>query len=185
MKDFFRSFEFLTEDELNLIDSLAIKRLIKKGDFLTREGNVATEIALIKSGILRLFYTNAGGEEITGCLAFDNEILSAYSSLITQQPSEESIQAVCDTEIITLSKTNLDTLYNSAASWQKIGRIIAEMHYIELSKKIMSFQKDSAKERYDQLIKKQPEYIQAIPQHQLASFLGITPRHLSRIRKGF
>lgn len=183
MKYFFKSFDFLTEDELNLIDSLSCKQLIKKGEYLTKEGSIANEIALIKSGILRLFYTNTSGEEITGCLAFDNEILSAYSSLITQQPSDENIQAVCDTEIVTLTKEQLEFLYNSSASWQKIGRIIAEMHYVELTKKIVSFQKDSAKERYNKLIQKQPQYIQAIPQHQLASFLGITPRHLSRIRK--
>jgi len=185
MKKFFKSFDFLTEKDLNLIDSLSAKRVIKKGEYLTKEGNVANEIALIKSGILRLFYTNAAGEEITGCLAFDNEILSAYSSLITQLPSEENIQAVCDTEIAVLSKQQLDFLYESGSSWQKIGRIIAEMHYVGLTKKIISFQKDSPKERYDQLIKKQPHYIQAIPQHQLASFLGISPRHLSRIRKEF
>jgi CRP-like cAMP-binding protein len=183
MKYFFKSFGFLTEDELNFIDSLATKRIIKKGEYVTKEGERANEIALIKSGILRLFYTNAAGEEITGCLAFDNEILSAYSSLITQLPSEENIQAVCDTEVALLSKENLDVLYNSGVSWQKVGRLIAEMHYVELTKKIMSFQKDSPKERYDQLIKQQPQYIQAIPQHQLASFLGISPRHLSRIRK--
>lgn len=185
MKNFFKSFDFLTEDELNLIDSLSSRRVIKKGEYLTKEGNVANEIALIKSGILRLFYTNTVGEEITGCLAFDNEIVSAYSSFLTQQPSEENIQAVCDTEIVTLAKEQLDFLYNSSASWQKVGRIIAEMHYVELTKKISSFQKDSAKERYNQLVQKQPQYIQAIPQHQLASLLGITPRHLSRIRKEF
>jgi CRP-like cAMP-binding protein len=185
MKQFFNTFGLINEKELDLVDSLSRKRLLKKGEYLTVEGNVSNEIALIKSGILRLFYTNASGEEITGCLAFDNELLSAYSSFITQQPSEENIQAVCDTEIITLTKENLDLLYSRDAGWQMIGRILAEMHYVELTKKIISFQKDTAKERYNKLITQQPQYIQAIPQYQLASFLGITPRHLSRLRKEF
>lgn len=185
MKYFFKSFNFLNEEELDLIDSLATKRILKKGEYLIQEGNVSKEIALIKSGILRLFYINSEGEDFTGCLAFDNEILSAYSSFITQEPSEENIQAVCDTEVSILTKDNLEFLYNRSASWQQVGRLIAEMHYVELTKKIISFQKDSAKERYNQLVTKQPHYIQAIPQHQLASFLGITPRHLSRLRKEF
>lgn len=185
MKHFFKSFEFLNAEDLNLIDSLVTKRILKKGEYLIQEGKVSTEIALIKSGILRLYYNNAAGEDITGCLAFDNEILSAYSSFITQEPSEENIQAVCDTEVAILTKEQLDFLYNRSASWQKVGRMIAEIHYVELTKKIISFQKDSAKERYSQLLSKQPQYIQAIPQHQLASFLGITPRHLSRLRKDF
>lgn len=185
MKHFFKSFEFLSTEDLNLIDSLSTKRIIRKGEFFIQEGKVSNEIAFIESGIFRLFYNNSTGEEITGCLAFDNEILSAYSSFITQTPSEENIQAVCDTEISILTKDNLDFLYNRSASWQQVGRIIAEMHYVELTKKIISFQKDSAKVRYDQLVAKQPQYIKAIPQHQLASFLGITPRHLSRLRKSF
>ncbi len=183
MKDFFKSFGFLSEEELDIVESISTKRLLKKGDYLAVEGEVSNEIALIKSGILRLFYTNASGEEFTGCLAFDNEILSAYCSFITQEPSEENIQAVCDTEIVILTKEHLDFLYSRDSCWQMIGRIIAEMHYVELTKKIISFQKDTAKERYSKLITKQPQYVQAIPQYQLASFLGITPRHLSRLRK--
>ncbi len=183
MRNFFQSFSFLNDEELAILDTLPTKRILKKGEYLIREGKVANEIAFITSGILRLFYTNTAGEEITGCLAFDNDILSAYSSFITQQPSEENIQAVCDTEILLLTKQDLDFLYSRGAVWQQAGRIIAEMHYVDLIKKIVSFQKDSAKERYNQLVSKQPQYVQAIPQHQLASFLGITPRHLSRLRK--
>jgi len=185
MKHFFKSFGFISDEELKALDNLPTIRILKKGEFLTQEGKVSNEIAYVKSGILRLFYTNAAGEEITGCLAFDNEILSAYSSFITQEASEENIQAVCDTEVFILTRENLEYLYNQGSVWQQVGRIIAEMHYVELTKKIISFQKDSAKERYNQLILKQPHYIQAIPQHQLASFLGITPRHLSRLRKTF
>lgn len=183
MKHFFKSFDFLNTEELDLIDSLATKRILKKADFLIQEGNISNEIAFIKSGILRLYYNNSSGEEITGCLAFDNEILSAYSSFISQAPSEETIQAVCDTEVSILTKESLDFLYNKDANWQKVGRLIAEMHYVELTKKIISFQKDSAIVRYKHLVSTQPHYIQAIPQYQLASFLGITPRHLSRLRK--
>lgn len=183
MKDFFKSFGFISDEELKSLDNLPTLRILKKGEFLSKEGDIANEIAFIKSGILRLFYTNSSGEEITGCLAFSNEILSAYSSFITQQASEENIQAVCDTEVSILTRENLEYLYQRNAVWQQVGRIIAEMHYVELTKKIISFQKDSAKERYNQLISKHPHYIQAIPQHQLASFLGITPRHLTRLRK--
>ncbi|WP_299255352.1 Crp/Fnr family transcriptional regulator [uncultured Cytophaga sp.] len=183
MKIFFKSLNILNEEELNQVENLCSIRFVKKGGYLIKEGSISKEIFLIKKGALRLFYTNSAGNEITSCLAFDNEMISAYASFITESQTEENIQAVSDSEIVLLKKHDLDFLYKQGTVWQKVGRIIAEMHYIELTKKIVSFQKDTAKERYNQLLQKHPEYIQVIPQHQLASLLGITPRHLSRLKK--
>jgi hypothetical protein len=82
-----------------------------------------------------------------------------------------------------ISRTDLLNLYKKSIRWQEVGRILAEMQYVELEKRIVSFQKQNAKQRYEELLKNHPNYIQYIPLNNLASFLGITIRHLSRLRK--
>lgn len=183
MKSLFKSLDILSETELQQLDTLPKSRSLKKGEYLIRQGQIAHEIVYISSGILRLFYLNQTGEEITSCLSFKYQFLAAYSSFITQRPSEENIQAVCDTELLVLTREHLDYLYNSSPSWQKAGRILTEMQYVELAERVISFQKFSAAERYKELLQKHPNYIQSVPQHQIASYLGITPRHFTRLRK--
>jgi CRP-like cAMP-binding protein len=160
-----------------------MKKTITKNDFLIRQGQVCNEIVFIKSGILRSFYITSEGEEITNCITFENELMSAYSSFISQFPTDENIQSLTSAQLQVISRTDLLNLYKKSIRWQEVGRILAEMQYVELEKRIVSFQKQNAKQRYEELLKNHPNYIQYIPLNNLASFLGITIRHLSRLRK--
>ena len=94
MIQFFKSLQLLSDNDLQKMDGLPISKTLKKGMFLIQEGKICNEIAFIKSGILRSFYINNEGEEITNCITFENELMSAFSSFITQKPTEENIQAV-------------------------------------------------------------------------------------------
>lgn len=183
MKEFLRTLAILLEEELNEIDCFLSERTISKNDFLIREGQISNEIVFIKSGILRSYFINSENEEITNCITFENELMSAYSSFITQTPTDEYIQALTDTQLQVINRTDLLNLYKKSIRWQKVGRVLAEMQYIELEKRIVSFQKQKAKQRYEELLKDHPNYIQFIPVKDLASFLGISTRHLSRLRK--
>lgn len=183
MKSIFQSFQILSQEELNLLDGIITFRKLKKGDFLLLENQVCNEIVFIKKGILRSYFFNHNSDEITNCFAFENEFMASFSSFITQDMAQENIQAITDTEVQVISRENLELLYNSSSHWQEIGRKVAEMEYVNLQKRMVSFQKLTGKERYDELIKYHQKYIQLIPLHYLASYLGITPRHLSRIRK--
>ena len=109
--------------------------------------------------------------------------MTAYSSFITGQNTVENIQAITDVELLIIPKSTIDDLVKENANWIKFLKIVAEQQYIELEKRIFQLQKNSALQRYRDLITNQPEYIQHIPLQYLASYLGITQRHLSRIRK--
>ncbi len=183
MKEFLKTLSILSEEELEQIDALVYDKTITKNDYLIQEGEICNEIVFIKSGILRSFYLTDEGEEITNCITFENELMSAYSSFITQSPTDENIQALVDTQLQIINKTELVNLYKKSNNWQKVGRELAEMQYVMLEKRIVSFQKKNAKQRYESLLKDHPHYIQYIPLNNLASFLGITTRHLSRLRK--
>lgn len=183
MISFFKSLQLLSDTELHKLNGLPKMRLLKKGSFLIQEGKVCEEIVLIKSGILRSFYTNSEGKEMTNCIAFENELMSAFSSFISQKPTEENIQAISDTEILVLTKSNLNFLYENSVAWQNVGRYLTELQYVDLEKRIVSFQKDTAKQRYEKLLSNHSKYVKFIPLKYLASYLGVTPRHLSRLRK--
>lgn len=105
------------------------------------------------------------------------------SSFITQQPTNENIEAISDVELLLFSKENIQGLEQNNPNWIKFLKIIAEQQYIELEKRIFQLQKNEGLHRYKELINKQPEYIRKVPLKYLASYLGITQRHLSRLRK--
>ncbi|MEN2401311.1 Crp/Fnr family transcriptional regulator [Flavobacterium sp. MC2016-06] len=183
MKIIFQSIQVLSPDELDQLDDVITIRNLKKGDFLLKENQVCNEIVFIKNGILRSYFFNHQGDEITNCFAFENEFMGSFSSFITQNTAEENIQALVDTELQVLNRESLEKLYKSSIHWQEIGRKIAEMEYVTLQKRMVSFQKLTGKQRYEELFLNHQKYIQLIPLQYLASYLGITPRHLSRIRK--
>jgi CRP-like cAMP-binding protein len=183
MIEYFKRLNILSEPDLRKLSNYLIAKSIPKKGFLIKQGQICNEVSLIKSGILRSFYVNHEGEEITNCIAFEDELMAGYTSFITQEPTEENIQALTDTELITIAKSDLTKLFDSSIAWQKAGRILAEIQYIELEKRKDSFQKQSAAYRLDMLFRTHPKYIKLIPLNYLASFLGISTRHLSRLRK--
>ena len=183
MKNVFQSICALSDDELNQLDDLITLKKLKKGELLLTENQVCNEIVFIKKGILRSYFFNHQGDEVTNCFAFENEFMASFSSFITRELAQENIQALADTELQIITHENLEKLYKIGIHWQEIGRKLTEMEYVTLQKRMISFQKLSGKERYEELYKNHQKYIQLIPLQYLASYLGITPRHLSRIRK--
>ena len=183
MKSVFQSIQVLPQNELELLDDLITFRKLKKGELLLQENQVSNEIVFIKKGILRSYFFNHQGDEITNCFAFENEFMASFSSFITQNVAEENIQAIADTELQVISRESLEKLYALGIHWQEIGRKLTEMEYVTLQKRMISFQKLSGTQRYEELYKNHKKYLQLIPLQYLASYLGVTPRHLSRIRK--
>ncbi|WP_165045599.1 Crp/Fnr family transcriptional regulator [Dysgonomonas sp. ZJ709] len=183
MISYFDSFNILSENELNELENYLTCRTLNKNDFLIKEGRICNEVAVIKSGILRSYCYCYKGTEETNNIYFQGEIAMAYSSMLTQTPSEENIQALVPTELSIIRKSDLDKFFASGANWQKIGRLMTEKQYLSLEDHIFNLQKRTAKERYEKLLKEQPQYIQKVPLQYLASYLGMTQRHLSRIRK--
>jgi CRP-like cAMP-binding protein len=183
MKSVLQSIQNIPQNELDQLDDLIIPRKLKKGELLLTENQICNEIVFIKKGILRSYFFNYQGDEITNCFAFENEFMASFSSFITQNIAEENIQALTDIELQIISRENLEKLYKLGIHWQEIGRKLTEMEYVTLQKRMISFQKLSGKQRYEELYQNQQKYLQLIPLQYLASYLGVTPRHLSRIRK--
>jgi len=183
LKSFLANFNLFTADELEDALRLFSTRTLKKGEYFVQEGQKCSEVAFIESGIFRSFYIAPNGNEMTYCFRFPGDMVAAYSAFITGNGSVEYIQALSDTELLVIPKDQIDQLLTKNPSWIHFLKIIAEQQYLELEGRVFQLQRDSAQERYQNLIEDQPEYIQQISVQHLASYLGITQRHLSRIRK--
>ncbi len=182
MLAFFASLNILTQAELENAHFENKTVTLKKGEYFVREGRTCKNVAFIKSGVLRSYFIKENGEEVTYCITFKDSFMTAYTSLITGEPAQENIQAITDTELYIISKDEMERRMNESPNWIRVQKYFAEQMYIELERRIFSYQKEKAKERYQQLITNYPEYVEQIPLQFLASYLNITPRHLSRIR---
>ena len=185
MKNYLQTFKILTESEIDDFEKRVKKKKLKKGDFFIKEGEIANEVGFVASGLFRSFYYSSLEEEVTYCFRFSNSFVTAYSSFLSQTRTTENIQALTDIDLLTISRDAILNLEDSSTNWLKFFKIMAEQEYINMEKRIFLLQKESAEKRYDDLLKNQPEYLQLIPLNFLSSYLGISQRHLSRIRKSF
>ena len=133
------------------------------------------------SGLLRSFYTLKEKETTTFFLR-EGSVAVALRSLVETIPSIENIQAIEDSELIVIKRESLYELYRESWKWQQVGRRVVEDSYIDMEQRSISLQTLSAQERYEQFLIEFPEVIKVVPLHQIASFLGISPETLSRIR---
>lgn len=140
-------------------------------------------IYFIESGLLRTYYL-LEGREITTYFACDGQFISSYSSFITQTASFETLEAIEDSIVYELSYQSMTELYEKSSKFEKIGRILAEKNYLCVLDRTRSMQTKTAKQKYLDFIKNNDKKIvQRVPQHQIASFLGVAPESLSRVRK--
>jgi len=183
MRSYLNAFDILTNDEIDLFERKVIHKKLEKGDFFIKEGRTCKEVAFVVSGLFRSFYHSSSEEEVTYCFTFSNSFVSAYSSFLSQTKTVENIQALTDIDLFVISRDEILILEQSSANWLKFFKLIAEQEYIKMEKRIFLLQKETAEKRYKDLLTNQPEFLQLIPLNFLSSYLGISQRHLSRIRK--
>jgi CRP-like cAMP-binding protein len=159
------------------------EQTLRKGDFFIKQDKVCKQIAFIVKGTLRTYYINDKAEETTSCFCTENSLTTSYKSFILQQPSALSIQALEDTELLVIDYEHLQELYSKSIVWQNIGRAVAEREYIVMEQYASILNNETAKEKYLRLLKEQPNVLQKASIEDIASYLGVTRRTLTRIRK--
>lgn len=156
---------------------------LNKGDYFVKSGEVCKQAAYINAGILRTFYINEKGEDITYCFCTENNLTSSFKSFVSQTQSTLSIQALEPTELLLIDHADLQQLYSQFPVWQNIGRILVEKEYIVMEKYASTLNSETAKEKYLRLVQEQPSIIQRAAIQHIASYLGVSRETLSRIRK--
>jgi CRP/FNR family transcriptional regulator, anaerobic regulatory protein len=158
------------------------RRSLKKGEVLLAEGEVHEYVSFVNKGALRM-YRQLNGEEITVHFTFENDYISEYVSFLTRTPSIHYIKALEDSELIEMHYDKVQELYERFPVWQKYGRLIAERLFIQLCERNEDLHYQTPEENYLQLIEHRPYIIERVSQLHIASYLGIQPESLSRIRK--
>lgn len=184
-------YEIITQSLRALVDFndeelfLFMQRLkplnLKKHDFFLESGKVCKGMVIIQKGGLRYFSRSEKGDYTLG-FSFEGDWLGDYESFLLQTPSADYIEALEDSELFVLSYADMQDLYNYSQRFEKFGRLIAERLFIDAVKSKRNLIIQSAEDRYLELIEGKPQILNRLPQHLIASYLGIQPQSLSRIR---
>jgi len=173
----------ISDSDLDFMVSLFNPLKLKKGEYFLEIDKRCEQLAFINTGMLRIFYPNTKGEETTCYFSLPGEFVTSFSSFTTQNLSTENIQAILPSELFVISKQNLELIYKKIPATQEFGRLAAENLAIIMEKRISLFLNNSAEERYHFLLKNNAVLLQQVPLQYLASYLGISPQHLSRLRR--
>lgn len=172
----------LSKREELVIGRLFTQRNYKKGSFFLQEGAICKYAGFICKGLMR-FYINVDGVEKTYGFLQENQFISNYGSFVPQIPSPQVIQALEDSELYIITHANLQKLYQELKHGERMGRIIIEQVFIQALADLNSFYTDAPEIRYRNFITDHPDLQQRISQYHIASFVGVKPQSLSRIRK--
>ena len=181
LEKFITKYVNLSEAELEDITNKFKSKLVKKNDYLLRQGDTCKDLVFVQKGCLRLYYLK-DDIEVSVWFAFEQSSAIEIYSFISENPSGYFLQAIEDSQVLCLSKSALNKLYQNQPKMQEMMRNFWEDVILNLINRFTALQKDSAEKRYLDLLNK-PSYLETIPQKYLASFIGVTPTSLSRIRK--
>jgi CRP-like cAMP-binding protein len=173
----------LTEEETNYFTSLLKHRILKKKQYLLQAGDVSRFENFVNKGLLRAYTVDAKGQEHIAMFAMEGWWISDLYSFLTNTPATQHIDALEDTTVFSIEKPDLEKLYSKVPKFEKLFRILLQNAFVANQQRILAGISQTAEEQYLAFIKKYPSLEQRIPQHQIASFLGITPETISRIRR--
>ena len=173
----------LTEEEQELIKNyLTLKKLRKKQYFL-QEGDVCKCVSFVEKGALRLYKVNEDGSEHIVQFALEGQFLTDLYSFLTNESSIYNIDAIEESELVLITKSASDELRKRSPKYQEFIFQATSEAYIQLEKRMTSVISLGLEERYKELTSNYPNIIQRLPQHMIASYMGLTPETLSRVRK--
>jgi len=170
-----------TDEEWNVLSSRLVCSEFDKGDIITASGDIENYMSFIVEGAIRVFYETKDNEYT---IEFRTPItpVSSYASFISRMPSMVNIEAITPCKLYRLSYEDMQYIYENTDAGEKVGRKMIEMAYVQREMKEIKLNTVSAECFYLDLMKDNPELFKSIPQKYLASYLGIAPESLSRIR---
>ena len=175
-------FVTLTDDVKQIITSMFTFRKFRKRQYILQEGDVTRYETFILKGVTRTYEVDDKGQEHVVQFGLEDWWVGDLYSFLTETPTTYNIDCLEDTEVLQINKQNLEALYARVPKMERHFRIVIQNAYIASTRRVSSTLMKSASERYSEFIRQYPNIEQRVPNHQIASYLGITPQSLSRIR---
>jgi len=172
----------IEDEDLKIV--LSYFKTIKKSkhEILLANGNNSQVSYFVKKGCLRLFYINEEGKDVTRYIAFENQFATELVSFITNEPAQETIQVIENSELLYITHDDFRHLMTIVPKWKDFYNIYLEKAYVNNSKRLISFTTLDASERYKQLFKINPNIVKRLPNKIVASYINISQETLSRIK---
>ena len=177
----FSQWTSIPTDQWSMFESKLVERIFSKGEYFLEAGDKVLEFGIILTGIFRLYYTDKNGKEHIKTFRKNGDLLGAYAEMLMNIPSRTYIQAMESSKIILINKDDFSPFYTKHVCWQILGRIAAERHFLSKEQREFEFLQLDVIERYQKFCDEFDCLIGKIPQHQIASYLGVTPVALSRV----
>jgi CRP-like cAMP-binding protein len=172
----------LSDEDIAIIESLFSYRKFRKRQYILQEGDINRYETYIIKGITRTYEVDEKGQEHIIQFGLEDWWIGDLYSFLTETPSKYNIDCLEDTEVLQITKPDLELLYEKVPKMERHFRIMIQNAFIATTRRLSATLIKSAAERYEEFIEKYPHIEQRVPNHQVASFLGIAPQSLSRIR---
>ncbi len=173
----------ISEAELRDFLSGCIVRTFRKKAILSHPGVQPNEIFFINKGCLRVLVTDRDGSDHTIHFALENQFIADYSAFMLKKPAIYALEALEEVEMVVIPRSSIEWGYRHLDQGDRLGRLIAEFYFIYQDNRINNLYSRTPKERYDTITEVFPDIHNRAPQHMIASYLGVTPVHLSRLKK--
>lgn len=182
IRNYFENITSMSESDWLIFSSKLERREFPKKAVLLEVGKTENYLSFVEKGIVR-FYIPKEENDITFFFAFQNQFMSGYNSFLTRSASTFQIETLTKVTLWSVSYANLQKIYRESTVGNLIGRNASEQLYINTLKRELSLLNDTAEQRYLKLFEEQPRIFEQIPLKYIASYIGITPQALSRIRR--
>ncbi len=183
VQSFFKKLNPMSNEKADYIASYFEKETISKLQFLIQEGKTSKKSYFLEKGIIRCYIIDLNGNEVTTRFYAAPDFLNDYLSFFKETPSEENYETLTECTVWSINRKNVQYCFHNLPEFREWGRMMLTLNYVKIHKRMISFHKDTAQERYENLLFKHPEIIQNVPLKIIASYLGVTKFTLSRIRK--
>ena len=182
IREYFEKTFKLTDRDWQIFSSKLTRLELPKKHVLLKVGQVEDHLSFVEKGIIRSFIPKEE-HDLTFAFAFDNNFVSGYDSFLTRTPSTYQVETLTKTTLWRLTHDDLQVIYHETEIGNAIGRQASEDLFLKKSKRELSLLDKTAEQRYLDLFTERPELIEKIPLKYIASYIGVTPQALSRIRK--
>ena len=172
----------ISKEEFDFCKTLFIPKKLRKKQYLLQEGDICRYTAFVEKGMLRTFTVDEKGNEPILQFSMEGWWIADLYSFLTDEPSQYNIEAMEECELLLITKENWDILLKKVPAFEHYFRILIQNNLIATQRRLMSSLSETAEEKYTKLINNFPGCVQRVPQHMIASYLGITPETLSRVR---
>lgn len=173
----------ITESEMQSMLSGCYVRTFPPKALLSRQGEISNDIFFILSGITRSLIQDSQGNEHTIHFSLEHQFIADYSSFLSKAPATNSVQAIEATQVVVMPRSTIEWGYRNLKQGDKLGRIIAEYYFVYFDNWLKNQYIYSPSERYDNISRIFPNIHNRVPQHMIASYLGVSPVHLSRLKR--